>query len=109
MNSRTIGLFLYGVLLLVGGIIGHLKAHSTASLVMGIFSSQLIIMCSVLIYKKQPLGYVLGRVLVGLLCAFFMYRFFLTGKMMPSGLMAMISIVIGGILWIPAKVQLTDT
>lgn len=93
--------FIYGILLLIGGIMGHIKANSLPSLIMGTTFAVLIIACAIAMIKESVLGYTCAIVLSVLLTAFFTYRFFLSFKFMPAGLMAIVSIAVAlTLLWI---------
>ncbi len=92
---------LYGILILVGGIIGHIKAGSQASLVMGVVSGVLLLLASCGMFSKKYFkkGVYSALVLTLILDAFFSYRFMATMKFMPSGLLALISLgIIAGLV-----------
>ena len=85
---------LYGILILVGGIIGHIKAGSNASLVMGVVFGLLLLiaaggMFSKRFFKKSVIS---ALSLTLLLDAFFSYRYMATMKFMPSGMLALLSL-----------------
>lgn len=83
---------LYGIIILLGGIMGHVKAASKASLIMGLICGALLIGASILIFRKIPMGFLIALILTFALDAFFTYRFFITMKFMPAGLMSIISL-----------------
>jgi len=83
----------YGILLLVGGLIGFYKANSTMSLIMGSTCAVLAFASSIGIRNKKVSGYAGATLLAILLTLFFTYRFFKTFALMPSGLMAVISLI----------------
>ncbi len=87
---------LYALLILVGGIIGHAKAGSTASLVMGIFFGALLLIAAGCMFAKRPLvrqrGVYFALALTVILDAFFSYRYLSTMKFMPSGMLAVVSL-----------------
>jgi len=84
----------YGILILVGGIIGHIKAASTASLVMGVVSGLLLLLASGGMFSKKHFkkSAYFALILTLLLDAFFSYRFLATLKFMPSGMLAIVSL-----------------
>ncbi|MBS0620487.1 MAG: TMEM14 family protein [Verrucomicrobia bacterium] len=84
----------YGLLVLIGGLIGHFKAASAASLIAGGASGVLLLVCSWALYKRKKAAYPLSLLLVILLDAFFTYRFALSLKFLPSGLMSLISLTV---------------
>jgi|SRR5579864_4489042 uncharacterized membrane protein (UPF0136 family) len=85
---------LYGILILMGGIIGHIKAGSTASLVMGVVFGLLLLLSSGGMFSKKYFtkSVYFALILTLLLDAFFSYRFLATMKFMPSGLLALVSL-----------------
>lgn len=84
----------YGLLLFIGGMIGFAKAHSNSSLVMGTGFSIAIFVSAGLMFKGNKLGNTIAMACSGLLTLFFAYRFFLTGKFMPAGLMCILSLIV---------------
>lgn len=95
MKNRVAGwvLLTYAVLVLVGGIMGYVKAQSVASLVFGSISAVLLGISSFLLLQGKQLGFYLGLLLTIVLGAFFAYRFVLSYKFMPAGLMVILSLV----------------
>lgn len=85
---------IYGILILMGGIIGHAKAGSSASLIMGsVFGVLLLVSAAGMFskkYFKQSIYFAL--VLTFILDAFFSYRYMNSLKFMPSGLLALLSL-----------------
>lgn len=94
MNFSSIVVLIYGALLFAGGLIGFLKAHSHASLVMGAISALVLIAAGLTMVKNNLLGFWIAIVASILLTLFFGYRFYATQKMMPSGMMAIISFIV---------------
>ena len=90
--------FIYGVLLFVGGMIGFAKVHSVASLVMGTAFSIAIFVATYLMFKGKDIGNTIAIGCSGILMIFFAYRFTLSFKFMPAGLMCLLSIIVLGSL-----------
>ena len=88
MNQNTI-LWIYIVLLVVGGLIGFLKAGSKVSIIMSVTFAALLSLCAVGIIF-QP--YVADIILAALLVVFAL-RLSKTRKFMPSGLMLVLTLV----------------
>ena len=82
-------LWIYIVLLVVGGMIGFLKAKSKVSLIMSVAFAALLAMCAahVVFYP-----YVADILLAALLVVFGM-RLAKTKKFMPSGMMLVLTVV----------------
>lgn len=93
MKWRAYAVVFYGILILAGGLIGHIKANSLPSLLMGSGSALLILACGWAMFKNNINGLKGSIALSTLLFFFFTYRYILTGKMMPAGLMATISLI----------------
>lgn len=85
---------LYGILIFIGGLIGHIKAGSNASLVMGVVFGLLLLLSSGGMFSKKYLkkGVYFALILTLILDAFFTYRFLSTMKFMPPGLLALVSL-----------------
>jgi uncharacterized membrane protein (UPF0136 family) len=96
MSNPLIGqvaLGIYGVLLIAGGIVGYLKAGSRPSVIAGTISG-LIAFAALGISTRDVLGFRIGAVLAVLMLIVFDIRFFKTRKIMPSGLLAFLSLIV---------------
>lgn len=90
MNPHTV-LWIYIVLLVIGGLIGFLKAKSRVSLIMSVaFAAALSLCAAGIIFQLQP--YVADVLLAALLVVFGM-RLAKTKKFMPAGLMLAVTIL----------------
>lgn len=98
MNLKVTATATYAFFVLIGGLIGYVKAGSFASLSMGVFFSSLLFFCSFAIYKKSVLGHVLTLALTSFLLLFFGFRFFQKLAFMPAGLMVLLSVGLLSIL-----------
>ena len=85
--SKLVSL-IYGVMLILGGVMGFLKAHSKVSLITGALSG-LIVLLSCKIKSKSSYLYVSAISLI--LAGFFSYRFAHNHVFMPAGLMLILS------------------
>jgi uncharacterized membrane protein (UPF0136 family) len=98
MISPVVGhvvLGLYALLLAVGGIIGFVRARSKASLVTGLASALAALVALWFSTLRSPLGFPLGFALSITLFVFFGYRYALRAhKFMPSGLLAVVSLIV---------------
>ena len=85
--------YVFGFLTLAGGIMGYAKAGSVASLVAGGVSGILLLAGAFMLASySQPL--LMGLGLISLVLAIrFVPAFINTQKMMPAGLMAVLSVV----------------
>jgi uncharacterized membrane protein (UPF0136 family) len=84
----------YGLLLIVGGVIGYTKAHSRASLYAGATSGVLAIAFSYFGLTRNDLfGLFLLAAESIILSAFFYMRYSASKKFMPAGFMLIVSAV----------------
>jgi uncharacterized membrane protein (UPF0136 family) len=96
-----IALGIYAVLLGVGGAIGYFKAGSRASLIAGTLSALAAALALALSINQHRWGIPLGLILSICLFVLFGYRYAAkTRKFMPSGLLAVVSLVVLGLMFI---------
>lgn len=88
----------YGVLALIGGIIGYVQAQSKASLISGSISGLLLIIAGVMQLQGQGLGLILATVITFVLVIVFAIRLTKTRKFMPAGLMSLLGLVWLGLM-----------
>ena len=88
MTSNNI-LWVYIALLLVGGLIGYLKAKSPVSLVMSAIFAALLIPCAMGIVFKSYMA----LIFLGALLIVFAMRLAKTKKFMPAGFMLTTTII----------------
>jgi uncharacterized membrane protein (UPF0136 family) len=88
MSPKTV-LWIYIILLVIGGLIGFLKAGSKVSLIMSVAFAAALSLCAEDIIFKY---YVADYLLIALL-AVFTLRLTKTKKFMPAGLMLVVTIV----------------
>ncbi|MBJ7448875.1 MAG: TMEM14 family protein [Parachlamydiales bacterium] len=89
----SIIVIVYGLLLLVGGIMGYAMAKSSLSLACGLIFGTLTVFAGSMISSKPKQAAFASLVLAAFMLIFFIYRFSLTYKMMPAGMMAFVSAV----------------
>ena len=97
----------YGIIILIGGVIGHLKAGSAASLIMGTSFGVLLILSSFGIFRDHLFPAYSALLLTLILDAFFTYRWLFSLKFIPSGLLAVISLIVLFLLVSLMKTHLT--
>lgn len=92
MNPGIVAAIAYGMLAIVGGIIGYVQAKSKASLISGIISGLLLIIAGVMQLQGQGLGLILAIVVTIALIIVFAIRLAKTRKFMPAGLMTALGV-----------------
>lgn len=100
MTIGIIAAIAYGILALVGGIMGYAKVKSKPSLISGVISGALLLIGGLLALQGSAIGLTLSTIVTGVLIVVFLIRLFKTRKFMPAGLMA-----IAGVLAIIFQVQ----
>ncbi len=99
VGEITLGL--YAALLVAGGLIGYFKAGSRASLIAGTSSAVAALLALWLWSKNSPLGVPLGLILSIVLFLLFAYRYAAkTRKFMPSGLLAVVSLIVMAVMFL---------
>ena len=84
---------IFGLLTIAGGVMGYLRAGSTISLIAGSISGVLLLVAAFLLPSHAVAGLALGGIVSLLLIGYFLPAFFRTGKMMPAGMMSILSIL----------------
>ncbi|HKI68110.1 MAG TPA: TMEM14 family protein [Verrucomicrobiae bacterium] len=87
-------LWVYIVLLLVGGLIGFLKAKSKVSLTTSAIFAALLVLSAVPGMLDPAFANNLANILMAILLVVFAIRLSKTKKFMPSGLMLVLTIVV---------------
>ena len=104
IGPAKIYFIIFGLLTIVGGVIGFVKAGSTASLVAGAISGIALLVAAFLLPGNVAVGLIIAGVVSLLLAGRFIPSFMQTGKIMPAGLMAILS-AIGVIMAIVAWIK----
>ena len=92
-HFASIVLWVYIVLLFVGGLIGFLKAGSKVSLITSAAFAGLLILCHSGRIFQQAVSDILIMVILVVLLVFFAWRLTKTKKFMPAGMMAVVTLV----------------
>ncbi|AOW99332.1 MAG: hypothetical protein F6J90_01345 [Moorea sp. SIOASIH] len=102
MNLSIAAVLLYGILALIGGIMGYAKAKSKISLISGLISGLLLIFAGIMQLQGQPWAQTLGIAVAAALVIVFAIRLAKTRKFMPAGLMIIAGVVSLGVMLYPA-------
>jgi uncharacterized membrane protein (UPF0136 family) len=84
---------IFGILTIAGGVLGYVKAGSTASIIAGSISGLLLLVAAFLLPSQVVAGLTIALIVSVLLAAQFVPAFFRTGKMMPAGMMSLLSVL----------------
>ncbi|PYJ07149.1 MAG: hypothetical protein DMF06_16565 [Verrucomicrobia bacterium] len=104
IGPAKIYFIIFGLFTIVGGLMGYIKAGSTASLIAGSVSGILLLVAAFLLPNYLVVGLALAAVVSIALAARFVPAFLNTGKVMPAGIISVLS-VIGVIMAIVAWVK----
>ncbi len=77
----------YGILSIVGGVMGYKEAGSRPSLIAGVGSGALLILGGILELSGVLWGQILAAIVTAVLIVVFAVRLAKTRKLMPAGLM----------------------
>ncbi|MDF2576679.1 MAG: transrane protein [Chlamydiales bacterium] len=93
MKKEIIAITIYGVILIIGGVVGFVKGQSIPSLAMGSLFGSLMCLGAARLSKgdQKALSYLIGT--TAFLSCFFLYRYVQSYKFMPAGIMAILSIL----------------
>jgi uncharacterized membrane protein (UPF0136 family) len=93
MAAATTVMWIYIVLLFVGGLIGYLKAHSKASLITSAIFAGVLTLCNVDFLFQPGAARMLSTIVLVFLLLFFTWRFAEKKKFMPNGMMAVLTLI----------------
>ena len=90
----------FGVLTIAGGIVGYVKAGSVASIIAGVITGVLLLVAAFLLPEHRAVGLATAFIISLLLAAQFIPKFLRTGKVMPAGMMSILSVlgIIGALI-----------
>jgi uncharacterized membrane protein (UPF0136 family) len=104
MEAAKIYFIVFGVLTIAGGIVGYVKAGSVASIIAGSITGVLLLVAAFLLPEHRVAGFATALIVSLLLAAQFIPKLLRTGRVMPAGIMSLLS-VIGIIVVIVAWVK----
>ena len=93
MDATRLYFFIFGALTIIGGVIGYVKAGSLPSIIAGGITGVLLVVAGFILPEHRAAGLVTGFVVSLLLAAQFVPKFIRTGKVMPAGLMSILSVI----------------
>lgn len=92
MNPSILAAIAYGILAIVGGIIGYVQAQSKPSLISGTISGLLLIFAGVMQLQGQGWGLIIATIVTAVIVIVFTIRLTKTRKFMPAGLMIVLGV-----------------
>jgi uncharacterized membrane protein (UPF0136 family) len=93
MEVAKIYLIVFGVLTIAGGILGYVKAGSVASIIAGSIAGVLLLVAAFLLPEHRTIGLATALIISVLLAAQFIPKFLRTGRVMPAGMMSILSAI----------------
>ena len=93
IGPAKIYFLVFGLFTIVGGLMGYIKAGSTASLIAGSVSGILLLVAAFLLPNYLVVGLALAAVVSIALAARFVPAFLNTGKVMPAGIISVLSVI----------------
>jgi len=93
MEVTKVYFILFGVLTIAGGIVGYVKAGSVASIVAGSITGVLLLVAAFLLPEHRGVGLATALVVSLLLAAQFVPKFLQAGRVMPAGMMSILSVI----------------
>ena len=93
MDASRLYFFVFGALTIIGGIIGYVKAGSVPSIIAGVITGLLLIIAAAILPEHRAAGLATAFIVSLLLAAQFVPKLIRTGKVMPAGMMSILSVV----------------
>jgi uncharacterized membrane protein (UPF0136 family) len=93
MEAARIYFIVFGVLTIAGGTVGYVKAGSVASIIAGSIAGVLLLVAALLLSTHRTIGLATALVVSVLLAAQFLPKFLRTGRVMPAGMMSILSAI----------------
>lgn len=94
---------IFGILTIIGGVIGYVKAGSGVSVIAGSIAGILLLTAAYLLPDHLGLGLAIALIVSLLLAGRFIPNFFATGRVMPAGMMSILSaigIIVALVTWL---------
>jgi uncharacterized membrane protein (UPF0136 family) len=93
MGATKIYFIVFGILTIAGGVIGYVKAGSMPSIIAGSISGILLLVAAFLLPDHRVAGLATALIISLLLVGQFIPKFIRTGKVMPAGMMSILSVI----------------
>jgi len=93
MGPAKIYFIVFGILTIAGGVIGYIKAGSLPSIIAGSITGVLLLVAAFLLPEHRAVGLATAFIVSLLLAAQFVPKFVRTGRVMPAGMMSVLSVI----------------
>lgn len=93
MDATRLYFLIFGALTIVGGVIGYVKAQSVPSIIAGSITGILLLIAGYILPEHRAAALVTAFVVSLLLAGQFVPKLIRTGKVMPAGLMSILSVI----------------
>jgi len=93
METAKIYFVVFGLLTIAGGVVGYVKAGSVASIIAGGITGVLLLVAAFLLPEHRLAGLATALIVSLLLAAQFVPKFLRTGRIMPAGIMSLLSVI----------------
>ena len=93
IGPAKIYFIIFGLLTIIGGVIGYLRAGSMASIIAGSVSGLLLLLAAFLLPGNAVAGLALAGIVSIALAGRFVPAFLKSGDLMPAGMMSVLSVI----------------
>lgn len=93
IGAAKLYFIVFGILTIIGGVIGYVKAGSAASIIAGSISGILLLVAAFLLPAHMVVGLTIGLLISLALAGRFVPAFIRTGGIMPAGMMSVLSVI----------------
>lgn len=100
MKDKAIVIWIYCLILFVGGFMGYIKTGSLISLISAAALAGMLARYGYALWEGNILGYRMTIFFLVFILAFFAYRLAMTHKMMPAGVMTILTFATLLYIWV---------
>lgn len=93
MQNTAIEIWVYGAIIILGGVMGFVKVGSKASLLAGVGMGMALLASGFGVWRGSANSLVVTEVIAALLLVLFAVRLAKTRRFMPAGMLAILSVV----------------
>src|SRR5437763_16804276 len=93
MEAAKIYFIVFGVLTVAGGVVGYVEADRVPSILAGSITGVLLLVAAFLRPEHRAIGLATAFIISLLLAAQFAPNFLRTGRVMPAGMMSILSVI----------------